>query len=64
MVEEEEVEEIVREKRELPPEPEEVKETKDCEGAVWVLSKEKTRLEWGWKMAIPIQVSKVDESCI
>lgn len=28
MVEEEEVEEIVREKRELPPEPEEVKETK------------------------------------
>jgi hypothetical protein len=37
MVEEEEVEEIVREKRELPPEPEEVKETKDRAGAIWVL---------------------------
>ena len=52
MVEEEEVEEIVREKRELPPEPEEVKETKDRAGAIWVL------IGVGL-MAIPIEVSKV-----
>ena len=53
MVEEEEVEEIVREKRELPPEPEEVKETKDRAGAIWVL------IGVGLEDGIPIEVSKV-----